>query len=146
MLTGGSYPFTFFETSPLNIGQINSNETNHISSIEAPTAVAVVPKSTTSVNVIMTIDEPNTDVSFYEAGYQRKFCSVDSSVSPRSCSIGDLSAGTSYRVYAMACMASYECSHRKLAEGFTFPDGKEKFVCHFFQYFAFILFAILSPM
>ncbi len=72
----------------------------------------------------MTVAEANNDVSFYEAGYQRQFCSVASGASPRSCSIGDLSAGTSYKIYGMACMADFECSHRRFTDGFTLPDGK----------------------
>ncbi len=72
----------------------------------------------------MTVAEVNTDVSFYEAGYQRQYCSVSAGSSPLSCTLEDLQAGTSYRVYGMACMPDYECSYRKFAEGYTLPDGK----------------------
>ncbi len=72
----------------------------------------------------MTVAEVNTDVSFYEAGYQRQYCSVPAGSSPLSCTLEDLQAGTSYRVYGMACMPDYECSYRKFAEGYTLPDGK----------------------
>ncbi len=102
-----------------------------IAPLEAPTAVEVIPKTTTSVNVLMTVAEVNTDVSFFEAAYQRQFCSVQSGATPRSCSIGSLSAGTSYRMYAMACMANFECSHRTFAEGFTLPHGMwYQSICH----------------
>ncbi len=92
--------------------------------IEAPTAVEISPKTTTSVTVKITAAEHNTDVSFFEAGYQRKICSVPSGASTLSCSLVDLSAGTRYRISAMACMADFECSHRRFGVGFTFPDGK----------------------
>ncbi len=71
----------------------------------------------------MTADERNTDISFYEAGYQRKYCTVPAGTSPLSCALEDLKAGTKYRVYGTACMPDYECSHRKFAEGYTLPDG-----------------------
>ncbi len=100
--------------------------------IEAPTAVEVFPKTTSSVSVTMTVAQHNTDVSFYEAGYRRQICSVPAGASALSCSLVDLSAGTQYRVFAMACMAGFECSHRKFGEGFTFPDGKHN-VCQGFQ-------------
>ncbi len=70
--------------------------------IKAPTAIKVSPDTTTSVTVAMTVTEGNTDVSFYEAGFQREYCTVPAGSSPLSCTIGDLKAGTSYRVYAMA--------------------------------------------
>ncbi len=99
--------------------------------IEAPTAVEVSPKTTSSVSVTMTVAQ-HTDVSFYEAGYGRQICSVPAGASALSCSLVDLSAGTRFRVFAMACMAGFECSHRKFGEGFTFPDGKLN-VCQGFQ-------------
>ncbi len=92
--------------------------------IIAPTTIKVTPKTTTSVTVAMTAVEGNTDVSFYEAGFQREYCTVPAGSSPLSCTIGDLKAGTSYRVYAMACMPDYECSYRKFVEGYTQPDGE----------------------
>ncbi len=72
----------------------------------------------------MTVDERNTDVSFYEAGFQRQYCTVSAGSTPLSCILEGLQAGTSYRVYGMACMPDYECSHRKFAEGYTLPDGE----------------------
>ncbi len=87
-------------------------------------AVEVTPKTTTSVNVAITGVEQNTDVSFYEAGYQRQTCSMEAGAAPLICSLVDLLPGTSYRVHVMACMASFECSHRRFAQGFTLPDGR----------------------
>ncbi len=101
--------------------------------LKVPTAVEVSPKTTTSVTVTMTAAEHNTDVSFYEAAYQRQICSVPAGASALSCSLVNLSAGTRYRISAMACMAGFECSHRRFAEGFTFPDGEHTV----FQYFRF---------
>ncbi len=75
--------------------------------------------------VTMTVAEHNTDVSFYEAGYKRQICTVLATASALTCSPEGLSAGTRFRVFAMACMAGFECSHRKFADGYTFPDGKE---------------------
>ncbi len=72
----------------------------------------------------MSVAEKNTDVSFYEAGFQRDYCTVSGGSSRLSCTLEDLKAGTSYRVYGMACMADYECSHRKFAEGYTKPDSE----------------------
>ncbi len=72
----------------------------------------------------MIVGESNTDVSFYEAGYQRNYCTVPAGSSPLSCTLEDLKAGTSYRVYGIACMPDYECSHRKFIEGYTLPDGE----------------------
>ncbi len=110
-----------FSPGPMN----NLIILNHDVHIEAPATVQVAPKTTTSVDVVMTTSEKNTDVSFYEAGYQRQFCSVPGGASPLVCSIGGLSAGTRYNVYAMACMAGFECSYRKFAAGYTFPDGMQ---------------------
>ncbi len=70
----------------------------------------------------MTVGEVNTDVSFYEAGFQRQYCAIPAGASPLNCTLGDLQAGNSYRVYGMACMPDYECSYRKFAEGYTLPD------------------------
>ncbi len=92
--------------------------------IIAPKAVKVIPKTTTSITVAMTVAEGNTDVSFYEAGFQREYCSVPAGSSPLSCTLEDLKAGTNYRVYGIACMPEYECSHRKFEEGYTLPDGE----------------------
>ncbi len=71
----------------------------------------------------MTAGAANGDISFYEAAYQREYCTVSATVSPLRCAIGQLSAGTRYRISGMACMADYECSHRKFGEGYTLPDG-----------------------
>ncbi len=79
----------------------------------------------------MKVAEGNTDVSYYEAGYQRQHCSVKSDASPRSCSFGVLSAGTRFRIYAVACMAGNKCSFPTYAYGFTLPDGKQHLVCQF---------------
>ncbi len=111
--------------------QITINERNHIVPNKAPTAVQVIPKTTTSVNVVMKVAEGNTDVSFYKAGYQQQHCSVKSGASPRSCSIRGLSEGTRFGIYAMACVAGHECSYRTYAYGFTLPDGKQQLVCQF---------------
>ncbi len=92
--------------------------------IKAPTAVEVTPKTTTSVTVTMTVGERNTDVSFYEAGFQREYCTVPSGSLPLSCTLDNLKAGTRYRVHGMACMPNYECSYRKFVEGYTLPDGE----------------------
>ncbi len=119
----------------LRLNQINMyqciGEIYHVLYIEAPAAVVVTPKTTTSVNVAVTPSEQNTDISFYEAGYQRQVCSAHAGVSPLACSLGGLSSGTRYRVYAMACMAGFECSHRKFADGYTLPDGKWQHACHY---------------
>ncbi len=72
----------------------------------------------------MTPAEGNSDVSYYEAGYQRKYCTVRSSDFPLSCIIGDLAAGSSYRISGMACMADGECSFKRFGNGYTFPDRK----------------------
>ncbi len=90
--------------------------------IKAPTAVKVTPKTTTSVTVSMTVDERNTDVSYYEAGFQREFCTIPAGSSHLSCTLGNLQSGTGHRVYAMACMPDYECSYRKFAQGYTLPE------------------------
>ncbi len=87
-------------------------------------AVEVTPKTTASITVMMTVAEVNTDVSFYEAGFERQYCTVPGGSTPLSCPLEDLKAGTSYRVYGMACMADYECSHRKFVKGYTLPDGE----------------------
>ncbi len=89
------------------------------------------------MNVAITAADQNTDVSFYEAGYQRHVCSVPAGVSPLNCSLEGLSAGTQHRVYAMACMAGFECSHRTFGDGYTLPDGKEQHTCQYFQFFAY---------
>ncbi len=92
--------------------------------IEALRAVEVTPASTTSVLVTMTPVEGNSDVSYYEAAYQRNYCTVRSSVSPLSCIIGNLASGTSYRISGMACMADGECSYKRFGNGYTSPDRK----------------------
>ncbi len=92
--------------------------------IQAPKAVEVIPKTNTSVTVAITAADGNTDVSFYKAVFQREYCTIPAGSSPLSCTLGDLKAGTRYRVFALACMADYECSHRTFAEGFTLPDGE----------------------
>ncbi len=72
----------------------------------------------------MTAAEGNTGVSFYEAGYQRQYCTIPAGSSPLRCTLGDLQAGTNYKFYATACMQNYACSYRKFAEGYTLPDGE----------------------
>ncbi len=110
-----------YATLMLRLSQIQIyqciGEIYHVLCIEAPAVVVVTPKTTTSVNVAVTPSERNTDISFYEAGYQRQVCSAHAGKTPLICSLGDLSSGPRYRVYAMACMAGFECSHRKFADG-----------------------------
>ncbi len=83
----------------------------------------VTPKTTTSVNVTMKVDEHSTDVIYYEAGYQREYCTVLASASQLSCTLENFSAGTRYRIFGVACMENAECSHRKFGDGYTLPEG-----------------------
>ncbi len=85
--------------------------------------------------VSITAAEHNTDVSFFEAGYKRQICSVLASAAALRCSLEDLPAGTRYSIYAMACMAGFECSHRKFAVGYTLPDGKHN-ACRGFDFYS----------
>ncbi len=85
----------------------------------------MTPRTTTSVFVAMNATDGNTDINFYEASYQREYCTVQATASPLRCALEKLSAGTRYRISGMACMADYECSHRKFGEGYTVPDGKK---------------------
>ncbi len=71
----------------------------------------------------MKVDERGTDVSYYEAGYQREYCTVLASASQLSCTLGKFSAGTRYRIHTVACMETAECSHRKFGEGYTLSEG-----------------------
>ncbi len=64
-----------------------------------------------------------TDVSYYEATYGREYCSVQAGFIPLSCDLGNLQPGTRYRIGAVACMASAECSHKTFGLGYTLPNG-----------------------
>ncbi len=69
----------------------------------APAAVIVTPRTTTSVFVAINATDGNTDINFYEASYQREFCTVQATTSPLRCAHENLSAGTRYRISGMAC-------------------------------------------
>ncbi len=96
----------------------------HFFPIEAPRAVEVTPKTTTSVTVTMNKTEGYSDVSYYEASYGREYCTVLRGVTPIRCDLENLKPGTRYRVGAVACMATAECSYKTFASGYTLPEGK----------------------
>ncbi len=91
----------------------------------APSSVVVSPVSTTSVRVEFGAS-PNTTtgVSLYVAATDGSFCQVEASASPLSCIITGLPAGKKHVVNAIACLPSGDCSHGRVGEGYTLPDGK----------------------
>ncbi len=79
--------------------------------------------STSSMRVTFTPPEDASENSFYRATIGESSCRVSANVTPLTCSISGLDAGSKFGVDAVACESDDVCSSSITGEGYTLPDG-----------------------